>query len=74
MITLLMISIGAIQLFNVTPGRAPISLNGLECVGTECHLTDCPQFPFGMIDCDSSEYVGVRCVSTPPRPGVTYLL
>ena len=71
MISSLLISIGATPLFNVTPGTAPIALDELKCVGTECRVTDCRQLPLGMLKCDHSKDVGVRCVTTQPRPGVS---
>ena len=71
MIASLIISIGATPLFNVPPGTAPISLFYLKCVGTECHLTDCPQYPIRGKYFHHSEDVGVRCVSPHPRPGVS---
>ena len=66
-----MISIGATPLFNVTPGTAPLAFIGLNCVGTECRLTDCPHFPFRRDYLDLSKDIGVRCVSTHPRAGVS---
>ena len=71
MIASIMITIGATPLFNITPGTAAIALDGLNCVGTECHLIDCPHFPFRRNYFNYSMDVGVRCVLTLLRPGVS---
>ena len=68
-----MISIGATPLIYLTPGTAPIALS-LQCVGTECCLTDCTRVACLLFDCDQSRYIGVKCISTHPGPGVSKLL
>ena len=70
MIVSLMITLGSSPLFNVTAGTAPITLDLLNCVGTELLLIDCPHWPLGMHFCGHSQDVGVRCHATSPGPGV----
>ena len=70
MIVALMITLGATPLFNITAGTAPITLDDINCVGTELLLIDCPHSPLGMHDCDHYQDVGVRCLATSLGPGV----
>ena len=42
-------------------GTGPILLDGVNCVGTESRLADCPANPIGNHDCSHGEDAGVRC-------------
>ena len=53
-------------------GNGTILLSGVNCLGTEERLIDCPRsFPIGMTSCTHSQDVGVVCQ---PRifPGMTH--
>ena len=65
-----MITLGSTPLFNVTAGTAPITLDLLECDGTELLLIDCPHWPVGSHECHHYQDVGVRCLATSLGPGV----
>ena len=46
-------------------GTGPVFLEGLECVGTETSLLDCPMdTPLGTSLCDHSDDAGIRCYGT----------
>lgn len=56
---------GATPLYDgdVPDGSGPISMDDVECVGTETRLIDCPASAYGVYDCDHSEDVGLTCLS-----------
>ena len=69
LIALLMITLGATPLFNITDGTAPIALFEVGCVGIELRLMDCSYGLFEEHDCDHSDDVGVRCLAASPGSG-----
>ena len=58
-----MITLGSTLLFNISSGTGPISLDELQCNGTECRLIDCLHLPLAQHNFTHSDDVGVRCLS-----------
>ena len=64
-----MITLGSTLLFNISSGTGPISLDEVQCNGTECRLIDCLHLPLAEHNCSHSYDVGVRCLSSHLVPG-----